>query len=81
MTLSKRCQSAGLSGGAELSRITGTSKETLTNWMKNKPKLFEVVLLGAVQTIDDSVRLKKTICYEMQPVHIANCYDINRYQP
>lgn len=65
MTLSKRCQSVCLSIGAELSRITGVSKETLTNWMKNKPKLFAVVLLGAVQTIDDSARFKKTIRYEL----------------
>ena len=49
MTLSKRCKAVGLLSGAELVRITGCSKETLTNWMNNKPLLFEIVLLGAVQ--------------------------------
>jgi hypothetical protein len=37
---------------------------------------MKYVLLGAVQTIDDSARFKKTICYEMQPVHITNLYEI-----
>lgn len=46
-TLAERAKAAGLTSAAELTRITGASKETLTNWMKDKPLLFEVVLKGA----------------------------------
>lgn len=46
-TLAERCKAAGLSSAAELTRMTATSKETLTNWLKDKPMLFEIVLHGA----------------------------------
>ena len=49
LTLSKKCKAVGFKSALELTRITGVSKETLTNWMKNKPLLFDVVLLGALQ--------------------------------
>lgn len=32
----------------EVSRMTGVSIQTLTNWHKNKPELFKVVLSGCV---------------------------------
>jgi hypothetical protein len=37
---------AGMQSLAEVSRITSVSPETLNNWYKRKPKLFEVVILG-----------------------------------
>lgn len=37
---------AGMQSLAEVSRITNVSPETLTNWHKRKPELFEIVLLG-----------------------------------
>jgi hypothetical protein len=48
MTPSEQCKAAGLSGLAELVRITGESKQTLINWHRNKPQLFKVVISGAV---------------------------------
>ena len=47
MTASQQAKAAGLKSLAEVSRITGQSIETLNNWSRNKPDLFEVVLLGA----------------------------------
>lgn len=50
-TLSERAKAAGLTSASELTRITGASKETLTNWLKDKPQLFEIVLKGATANI------------------------------
>ena len=45
---SEVAKSAGLDSLAELSRITGQSDKTLTNWFKNKKDLFRIVVQGAV---------------------------------
>lgn len=69
-TLAERCKAAGLLSAAELTRITATSKETLTNWMKDKPVLFEVVLKGSVSDMELRVLkmelddLKKGLVYQ-----------------
>lgn len=47
MTPSQQCKEAGLKSLAELSRLTGVSEQTLINWFHDKPKLFDVVVLGA----------------------------------
>lgn len=47
MTPSKACKQAGLVSLRELSRISGQSDQTLTNWYHNKRQLFDLVLLGA----------------------------------
>lgn len=39
---------AGLESLAELGRITDSSTQTLNNWYKNKPALFQTVVSGAV---------------------------------
>lgn len=57
-TLAERCKAAGLSSAAELTRITGTSKETLTNWLKDKPALFDTVLRGAIGSFQMYEKLK-----------------------
>lgn len=49
MTPSQQCKGAGLKSLAELVLITKESKQTLINWHKNKPVLFHLVVLGAVQ--------------------------------
>lgn len=49
MKPSQACKKAGLASLLELSELSGTSPQTLTNWHRNKPHLFELVLLGAVQ--------------------------------
>ena len=52
MTASEQAKAAGLKSLAEVTRLTGVSKETLTNWQRNKPKLFAVVLKGCVAAKD-----------------------------
>lgn len=47
MKPSEECKRAGLKSLAELSEMTETSVQTLNNWSKNKPKLFDVLLAGA----------------------------------
>ena len=45
---SEICKKTGLDSLAELVRITGQSERTLIRWHKTKPKLFIIVVLGAV---------------------------------
>ena len=49
MTPSEVCDTAGLKGLAELRRMTGQSDQTLINWSRNKPELFEIVVIGAAE--------------------------------
>lgn len=48
MKPSDRCKAAGLRSLKELSEITGKTVQTLINWNREKPELFELVLIGAV---------------------------------
>ena len=48
MKPSEKCKAAGLKSLAELSEISGESVQTLNNWSKNKPLVFDLVLRGAV---------------------------------
>ena len=48
MTASQAAKSSGLKSLAEVSRTTKQSPQTLTNWHRDKPELFEVVLLGCM---------------------------------
>lgn len=50
MTPSEQCKAAGLNSLAELVKASGVSEQTLINWSKNKPKLFALVIAGAVAT-------------------------------
>jgi len=50
MKTSEKAKAAGLKNLAELSEITGVSNQTLDNWSKHKPRLLDVVLLGAALT-------------------------------
>jgi len=56
MKPSEKCKEAGLSSLEELSEITTVSVQTLNNWFKNKRKLFDVVLIGAVEVKNDANR-------------------------
>jgi len=60
MTPSKQAKAAGLKGLAEMSRICATSKETLTNWHRDQPRKFEVMLAGAVVVRDIDLNRSKT---------------------
>ena len=46
MTASQKAKSMGLKSLTEVSEHTRTSLQTLINWHKNKPELFNVVLIG-----------------------------------
>lgn len=48
MTPSVQCKEAGIKSLAELAKISGVSVQTLINWHKDKPALFETVVAGAV---------------------------------
>ena len=48
MTPSQQCKVAGLKSLAELVKISEVSEQTLINWHRDKPKLFELVLAGVV---------------------------------
>jgi len=48
MKPSELCKQAGLSSLKELTEISGESVQTLNNWHKNKPLVFDLVLRGAV---------------------------------
>lgn len=48
MKPSEKAKAAGMKSLAELAEISGESVQTLNNWHKNKPRLFDLVLKGAV---------------------------------
>jgi|GEM_PF-1000686 len=48
MRPSEKCKAAGLKSLAELAEISGESVQTLNNWSKKKPVVFDLVLQGAV---------------------------------
>jgi len=46
MTPAKKCKELGINGLKELSELSGVSYQTLSNWAKDKPKLFNIILKG-----------------------------------
>ena len=46
MTAAQYAKQAGLKTLLEVSELTDVSPQTLNNWFKNKPKLFEITILG-----------------------------------
>ena len=48
MTASKKAKEKGLTSLKQASVLTGVSPQTLDNWYKHKPELFETVLCGCV---------------------------------
>jgi hypothetical protein len=46
VTPSQQAKQEGLKSLSQVSEMTGVSLQTLTNWAKNKPDLFKVVLAG-----------------------------------
>jgi hypothetical protein len=55
MTPSQQAKAAGLKSLTVASELTGVSLQTLGNWHKNKPELFQVVIAGCVALLDRSV--------------------------
>lgn len=48
MSPSRQAKAAGLKSLAQVAKITGRSDRTLTNWHRNYPELFRVVIAGCV---------------------------------
>ena len=48
MTPSQQAKSVGLKSLTQVGQITGVSLNTLTNWHRDKPDLFRIVLIGCV---------------------------------
>lgn len=48
MTPSQQCKQAGLKSLKELILLSEVSEQTLINWHKNKPVLFELLICGAL---------------------------------
>jgi hypothetical protein len=46
MTPSQQAKAEGLPGLSAVSKLTGVSLQTLSNWHKDKPLLFRVVIAG-----------------------------------
>jgi len=54
MSPSQQAKEAGLKNLATVTLMTGVSVQTLTNWHRDKPKLFKAVVAGCVAlTIDE----------------------------
>jgi hypothetical protein len=52
MTPSQQAKAEGLSGLSAVSKLTGVSLQTLSNWHKDKPDLFRIVLAGCKSAIN-----------------------------
>jgi hypothetical protein len=54
MTASQQAKSTGLKNLLQVTELTGVRAQTLINWHKNKPKLFNIVLLGCLVQLGQS---------------------------
>ena len=51
MTPAQQAKSVGLKSLTQVSQITGVSLNTLTNWHRDKPQLFKIVLIGCKYSV------------------------------
>ena len=51
MTPSQQAKEAGLKNLLQVQQLTGQSAQTLTNWHRDKPELFKIVLLGCAAAL------------------------------
>jgi hypothetical protein len=58
MTPSQQAKAEGLKSLSVVSELTGVSLQTLTNWHKDKPDLFRVVLAGCKFIISTTTETK-----------------------
>ena len=49
MSPSRQAKKMGLKSLTQVSEMTGQSIQTLSNWCKDKPKLFQIVLIGCIE--------------------------------
>ena len=52
MTPAEQAKAAGLKSLTQVSQITGQSLNTLTNWHRDKPDLYRIVLLGCLADLN-----------------------------
>lgn len=52
MTPSQQAKTAGLKSLSQVSELSGVSVQTLINWHRDKPRLFDIVLLGCVREME-----------------------------
>lgn len=51
MTPSQQAKAAGLKSLTQVKDLTGISLNTLTNWHRDRPQLFEVVIEGCISKL------------------------------
>ena len=51
MSASRQAKAAGLRSLRQVSMITGVSEQTLINWHNDKPKQFDITILGCVEKL------------------------------
>lgn len=52
-TLSQEVRARGIPSVAAVTALTGTSRQSLDNWYKNKPRLFDIVMRGCQSALSD----------------------------
>jgi hypothetical protein len=62
MTPSQQAKQAGLKSLSQVSELTGASLQTLTNWHKHKPLLFNVVCMGCLAIHESNVEQATRPC-------------------
>jgi len=55
MKASEEAKNAGLKSLKELAEISGLNAVTLINWLRNRPKAFKCLVLGAAKVKRDSI--------------------------
>ena len=53
-TPARLAKQAGLKNLKQVSELTHVSVQTLTNWVKDKPELFQVVLKGCLAELEQN---------------------------
>ncbi len=54
MTPSQQAKAAGLKNLRQVQQLTGQSAQTLTNWHRDKPELFKIVIRGCVASLKET---------------------------
>lgn len=55
MTASQQAKAAGLKSLLQVQQLTGQSAQTLINWHRDKPVLFQIVLLGCISRLKNDL--------------------------
>jgi len=64
MSPSRQAKRAGLKNLKQVQELTGQSGQILTNWCRDEPKLFKVVLAGCVALTNNKAQQGKEREYE-----------------